>query len=57
MKVIYLVVFEDNQLELADYGLLYQDKKRAEDVCSQYNDWLNKLSSKRICMVRSMKIS
>ena len=53
---LYIIVFEDNQLELADYGLLYQDKKTAEDVCSQYNEWLCKLSSKRICMVRSMKV-
>ena len=53
---IYLVVFEDNQLELADSGLVFKDKGEAESIAKNYTLVNQALSSNRVCMVRTMKV-
>lgn len=53
---IYLVVFEDNQLELADSGLVFKDKAEAESIAKNYTLVNQTLGSNRVCMVRTMKV-
>ena len=54
--IIYLVVFEDNQLELADSGLVFKNKIEAEDIAKNYTLVNQALGSNRVCMIRTMKV-
>ena len=56
MENIYLVVFVDNQLELADSGLIFKDKNQANSFCEHYSKMNQMLATGRECMVRSMKL-
>ena len=55
--MIYMIVFVDNQLELADADLIFVDENEAKRRCSFYST-LNKIAKTgRTCMVRSMILS